>query len=90
MENYKTEWADPKTFETKVVETKIPKDLVEYLQTMLVGAFCLEDWNITSALVSEDGSTIKFGIINRKTGDSEELSKKFVLTLSEFKPTNND
>jgi len=75
MENYKSNYYDPKTFEKTEIETKIPVDLVNQMRRDLE---ILQGYLVTPALVNpDDKDSVVFGII-----DMNDKTTKYKVTIS--------
>ena len=62
MENYKSEYYNPETFEKTEIETKIPVDLVEQIHRDLN---TLRGYFVTPTLINpDDKDSVVFGIMN--------------------------
>ena len=61
MENYKSDYYNPKTFEKSEIETKIPKDLVSSVKDTLCN---IEGYMITPTMINPDDSSVVFGVMN--------------------------
>ena len=61
MENYKSEYYNPETFEKSEIETKIPVDLVNEVKQTLDN---IEGYMITPAMINPEGESVVFGIMD--------------------------
>jgi hypothetical protein len=61
MENYKSEYHNPETFEKSEIETTIPDGLVREIKQTLNN---IEGYMITPAMVNPEGESVVFGIMN--------------------------
>jgi len=61
MENYKSEYYNPATFEKSEIETKIPIDLVNEVKQTLNN---IEGYMITPAMINPEGESVVFGIMS--------------------------
>jgi hypothetical protein len=61
MENYKSEYYNPETFEKSEIETTIPDGLVREIKQTLNN---IEGYMITPAMVNPEGESVVFGIMN--------------------------
>jgi hypothetical protein len=75
MENYKSDYYNPKTFEKSEIETKIPVDLVKQIHRDLE---ILQGYLVTPILInSNDEDSVVFGIINMN-----DKTMKYKVTIS--------
>ena len=61
MENYKSEYYNPETFEKSEIETTIPDGLVREIKQTLNN---IEGYMITPAMINPEGESVVFGIMN--------------------------
>ena len=61
MENYKSEYYNPETFEKSEIETTIPDGLVREIKQTLNN---IEGYMITPAIINPEGESVVFGIMN--------------------------
>jgi hypothetical protein len=75
MENYKSEYYNPETFEKTEIETKIPVDLVEQIHRDLN---TLRGYFVTPALINpDDKDSVVFGIM-----DMNDKTMKYKLSIT--------
>jgi hypothetical protein len=75
MENYKSDYYNPKTFEKSEIETKIPVDLVKQIHRDLE---ILQGYLVTPALINpDDKDSVVFGIM-----DMNDKTMKYKVTIS--------
>ena len=74
MENYKSEYYNPETFEKSEIETKIPVDLVNEVKQTLDN---IEGYMITPAMINPEGESVVFGIM-----DMNDKTMKYKVTVS--------
>ena len=75
MENYKSEYYNPETFEKTEIETKIPVDLVEQIHRDLN---TLRGYLVTPSLINpDDKDSVVFGIM-----DMSDKTMKYKVTIS--------
>ncbi len=75
MENYKSDYYNPKTFEKSEIETKIPGDLIDKMRRDLE---ILQGYLVTPALINpDDTDSVVFGII-----DMNDKTMKYKVTIS--------
>ena len=75
MENYKSEYYNPETFEKTEIETKIPVDLVEQIHRDLN---TLRGYLVTPTLINPDNKdSVVFGIM-----DMNDKTLKYKVTIS--------
>ena len=75
MENYKSEYYNPETFEKTEIETKIPVDLVEQIQRDLN---TLRGYLVTPTLINPDNKdSVVFGIM-----DMNDKTLKYKVTIT--------
>lgn len=77
MENYKSEYYNPETFEKTEVETKIPVNLINEVNQTLNN---IEGYMITPAMINPEGESVVFGIM-----DMTDRTLKYKLSIT----TNN-
>lgn len=61
MENYKSDYYNPVTFEKSEIETTIPDGLVREIKQTLNN---IEGYMITPAMINPEGESVVFGIMN--------------------------
>lgn len=61
MENYKSEYYNPETFEKSEVETKIPVNLVNEVKQTLDN---IEGYMITPTIINPEDKSVIFGIMD--------------------------
>ena len=61
MENYKSEYYNPETFEKSEIETTIPDGLVREIKQTLNN---IEGYMITPAMINPEGESVVFGIMS--------------------------
>jgi hypothetical protein len=75
MENHKSDYYNPKTFEKTEIETKIPVDLVNQTHRYLE---ILQGYLVTPPLINpNDKDSVVFGIMNMK-----DKTMKYKVTIS--------
>ena len=75
MENYKSEYYNPETFEKTEIETKIPVDLVKKVHQDLE---CLRGYLVTPTLINPDNKdSVVFGIM-----DMNDKTMKYKLSIT--------
>ena len=75
MENYKSEYYNPETFEKTEIETKIPVDLVEQIHRDLN---TLRGYFVTPTLINpDDKDSVVFGIM-----DMNDKTMKYKVTIT--------
>ena len=75
MENYKSEYYNPETFEKTEIETKIPVDLVEQIHRDLN---TLRGYLVTPTLINPDNKdSVVFGIM-----DMNDKTLKYKVTIT--------
>ena len=74
MENYKSEYHNPETFEKSEIETIIPDGLVREIKQTLNN---IEGYMITPAMVNPEGESVVFGIM-----DMNDRTLKYKLSIS--------
>ena len=77
MENYKSDYYNPETFEKSEIETKIPVNLVNEINQTLNN---IEGYMITPAMINPEGKSVVFGIM-----DMTDRTLKYKLSIT----TNN-
>ena len=77
MENYKSEYYNPETFEKTEIETKIPVDLVNEINQTLNN---IEGYMITPTMINPEDNSVVFGIM-----DMNDRTLKYKLSIT----TNN-
>ena len=77
MENYKSEYYNPETFEKTEIETKIPVDLVEQIHRDLN---TLRGYFVTPTMINPEDNSVVFGIM-----DMTDRTLKYKLSIT----TNN-
>ena len=61
MENYKTDYYNPETFEKSEIETKIPVDLVNKVKQSLDS---MDGYLITPTMINEKDLSVAFGVMD--------------------------
>lgn len=75
MENYKSDYYNPETFEKSEIETKIPDDLVNKIHQDLE---TLRGYMVTPTLINlDDKDSVVFGIM-----DMNDKTMKYKVTIS--------
>ena len=74
MENYKSDYYNPETFEKSEIETKIPVDLVNEVKQTLNN---IEGYMITPAMINPEGKSVVFGIM-----DMTDRTLKYKLSIT--------
>ena len=75
MENYKSEYYNPETFEKSEIETKIPVNLVNEVNQTLNN---IEGYMITPTMINpDDKDSVVFGIM-----DMSDKTMKYKVTIS--------
>ena len=74
MENYKTDYYNPKTFEKSEIETKIPVSLVNEIKQTLDK---LEGYLVTPTMVNPEDNSVVFGIM-----DMSDRTLKYKLSIT--------
>ena len=74
MENYKSEYYNPETFEKTEIETKIPVDLVEQIHRDLN---TLRGYFVTPTLINPEDNSVVFGVMN-----INDRTLKYKVTIS--------
>jgi hypothetical protein len=77
MENYKSDYYNPETFEKSEIETKIPVNLVNEINQTLNN---IEGYMITSTMINPEDNSVVFGIM-----DMNDRTLKYKLSIT----TNN-
>ena len=77
MENYKSEYYNPETFEKSEIETKIPVNLVNEINQTLNN---IEGYMITPTMINPEDNSVVFGIM-----DMNDRTLKYKLSIT----TNN-
>jgi hypothetical protein len=79
MENYKSDYYNPETFEKSEIETKIPVDLVNKIRRDLE---ILQGYLVTPALINpNDKDSVVFGIMDMNNNDNGK-KMKYKVTIS--------
>jgi hypothetical protein len=73
MENYKSDYYNPKTFEKSEIETKIPNYLVTHIKESLDK---LEEHFVTPILINPEDTSVVFGVMNNEN----KLKYRIVIT----------
>jgi hypothetical protein len=73
MENYKSEYYNPETFEKTEIETKIPNYLVTHIKESLDK---LEEHFVTPILINPEDTSVVFGVMNNEN----KLKYRIVIT----------
>jgi hypothetical protein len=73
MENYKSEYYNPETFEKTEIETKIPNYLVTHIKESLDK---LEKHFVTPILINPEDTSVVFGVMNNEN----KLKYRIVIT----------
>jgi hypothetical protein len=74
MENYKSEYYNPETFEKSEIETTIPDGLVREIKQTLNN---IEGYMITPAMINPDDNSVVFGIM-----DMNDRTLKYKLSIT--------
>lgn len=74
MENYKTDYYNPKTFEKSEIETKIPVSLVNEIKQTLDK---LEGYLVTPTIINPEDNSVVFGIM-----DMSDRTLKYKLSIT--------
>ena len=74
MENYKSDYYNPETFEKSEIETKIPVDLVNEVNQTLNN---IEGYMITPAMINPEDNSVVFGIM-----DMNDRTLKYKLSIT--------
>ena len=77
MENYKSDYYNPETFEKSEIETKIPVNLVNEINQTLNN---IEGYMITPTMINPEDNSVVFGIM-----DMTDRTLKYKLSIT----TNN-
>jgi hypothetical protein len=77
MENYKSDYYNPETFEKSEIETKIPVNLVNEINQTLNN---IEGYMITPTMINPEDNSVVFGIM-----DMNDRTLKYKLSIT----TNN-
>jgi hypothetical protein len=67
MENYKSDFYNPETFEKSEVKSKIPSDLVLAVEQSLNTLNSIDGYFVTPIIVKPEDSSVVFGVINNET-----------------------
>lgn len=73
MENYKSDYYNPETFEKSEIETKIPTYLVTHIKESLDK---LEEHFVTPILINPEDTSVVFGVMNNEN----KLKYRIVIT----------
>lgn len=73
MENYKSDYYNPETFEKSEIETKIPSYLVTHIKESLDK---LEEHFVTPILINPEDTSVVFGVMNNEN----KLKYRIVIT----------
>ncbi len=73
MENYKSDYYNPETFEKSEIETKIPNYLVTHIKESLDK---LEEHFVTPILINPEDTSVVFGVMNNEN----KLKYRIVIT----------
>lgn len=74
MENYKSDYYNPETFEKSEIETKIPVNLVNEVKQTLDS---MEGYLITPTIINPEDKSIVFGIM-----DMSDKALKYKLSIT--------
>ena len=74
MENYKSDYYNPETFEKSEIETTIPDGLVREIKQTLNN---IEGYMITPAMINPEGKSVVFGIM-----DMTDRTLKYKLSIT--------
>lgn len=74
MENYKSDYYNPETFEKIEIETTIPDGLVREIKQTLNN---IEGYMITPAMINPEGKSVVFGIM-----DMTDRTLKYKLSIT--------
>ena len=74
MENYKSDYYNPETFEKSEIETKIPVNLVNEVNQTLNN---IEGYMITPAMINPEDNSVVFGIM-----DMNDRTLKYKLSIT--------
>ena len=64
MENYKSDYYNPETFEKSEIETKIPSDLVTGVQQSLDK---IEGYRVTPVFINPENLSVVFGVMDKSS-----------------------
>ena len=74
MENYKSEYYNPETFEKSEIETTIPDSLVREIKQTLNN---IEGYMVTPTMINPDDNSVVFGIM-----DMNDRTLKYKLSIT--------
>lgn len=74
MENYKSDYYNPETFEKSEIETKIPVNLVNEINQTLNN---IEGYMITPTMINLEDNSVVFGIM-----DMNDRTLKYKLSIT--------
>ena len=74
MENYKSDYYNPKTFEKSEIETKIPVDVVNKIHQDLE---TLRGYMVTPTMINPEDNSVVFGIM-----DMNDKTMAYKVTIS--------
>ena len=74
MENYKSDYYNPETFEKSEIETKIPVNLVNEINQTLNN---IEGYMITPTMINPEDNSVVFGIM-----DMNDKTMAYKVTIS--------
>jgi hypothetical protein len=74
MENYKSDYYNPETFEKSEIETKIPVNLVNEINQTLNN---IEGYMITPTMINPEDNSVVFGIM-----DMNDRTLKYKLSIT--------
>ena len=74
MENYKSDYYNPETFEKSEIETKIPVNLVNEINQTLNN---IEGYMITPTMINPEVNSVVFGIM-----DMNDRTLKYKLSIT--------
>ena len=74
MENYKSDFYNPETFEKLEVESKIPSDLVLAVEQSLNTLNSIDGYFVTPIIVKPEDSSVVFGVISNETNFKYRVS----------------
>ena len=74
MENYKTNYYNPETFEKSEIETRIPVNLVNEVKETLDS---MKDYLITPTMINPENDSVVFGIM-----DMNDKTLKYKLSIT--------
>jgi uncharacterized protein YegP (UPF0339 family) len=77
MENYKSDYYNPETFEKTEIETNIPWDLVEEVKKTL---HSIDGYTATPTLIDPENKSVVFGVMN---SDNRSLKYKITINLND-------